>query len=219
MNFSSRVFGLFTVSLVGLTTPNAEQDPFTDIATYDRATHSRAVTECDLLAGHPNDPERVTPGVSQEAMDKSAAIKACIEAVGADPENPRLNYQLARAYGYSGLHAEGRPYRMKALNAGYPQSLFVFGYIRISGWDGGPKDPCYGGELVRRSAVAGRFAGLVGFPHYALTGQFDGCSAYPKIDAAEMSTFLEKAERKAEGYYQRILVEQLKHDIKEKYAD
>lgn len=196
----------------------AEQNPFADIATYDRAKFSREVTDCDRLAGHPNDPERVTEGVSEQAMDKPAAIKACHAAVANDAENPRLNYQLARAYGYSGLHAEGAQYRMKALNAGYPQSLFVFGYIRISGWDGAQKDPCYGGELVRRSAVAGRFAGLVGFPHYALTGQFKSCESYPVIDPAELHSFLDAAEANADGYYQRILVRQLKHDVTQTFG-
>lgn len=200
-------------------TATGEDDPFASIDTYNRAAFSREVTECDILAGHPNDPERVTDGVSQQAMNKPAAIKACQADVARDPANPRLNYQLARAYGYSGLHAEGESYRMRALNAGYPQSLFVFGYIRISGWDGGTKDPCYGGELVRRSAVAGRFAGLVGFPHYALTGQFDGCSGYPAIDPQEMQSFLDEADTKAEGYYQRILVKQLKHDVAEAFGE
>lgn len=184
-------------------------DPFADIQVYERSAHSREVTRCDELAGHPNDPEAVTDGVAQEAMDKPAAIAACHEAVAADPDNPRLNYQLARAYGYSGKHEAGAPYRMKAVNAGYPQSLFVFGYIRIEGWDGGQPDPCYGGELVRRSAHAGRFAGLVGFPHYVQTGTFDGCDAYPEIDRSEILSFLAEAEERGGDYYRRILIKTL----------
>ncbi len=191
----------------------ADDDPFGSIGVYDRGDYSRDITQCDLLAGHPNDPEKVAEGVSQAAMDKPAAIAACHRALESDPENPRLNYQLARAYGYSGQHLEGQPYRDKALNAGYPQSLFVIGYIRISGWDGEPKQPCYGGELVRRSAEAGRFAGLVGFPHYVLTGHFDGCATYPRKEKAEMLGFLKEAETIAEGYYQQILVQQLLSDV------
>ncbi|MGB3456667.1 MAG: hypothetical protein WBG08_09460 [Litorimonas sp.] len=152
----------------------------------------------------------MTTGVTREAMDKPAAIAACLDAVASDPDNPRLNYQLARAYGYSGLHEEGDPYRMAAVEAGYPQSLFVFGYIRIEGWDGRPEEPCYGGELVRRSAHAGRFAGLVGFPHYVQTGTFEGCDTYPVIDPVEIEEFLDLAEAQASDYYQRILVRTLK---------
>lgn len=184
-------------------------DPFADIKRYDRDAWSQTVTVCDELAAHGNDPEAVASGVSQAAMDIDAAIAACTEAVAADRGNPRLNYQLARAYGYAGRHAEGEPYRDTALRAGYPQSLFVVGYIRVMDWDGRGKDACYGGELIRRSAEAGRFAGLVGFPHYALLGEFDGCDAWPRVDREEMLGFLDTAASEAGDYYQRILVQQL----------
>lgn len=189
---------------------SSSANPFSDIQTYDRDSYSRDVTQCDILAGHPSDPESVTKGVTREAMDKPTAIAACLAALENYPDNPRLNYQLARAYGYSGQHEAGDPYREKALKAGYPQSLFVYGYIRIEGWDGRDADPCYGGELVRRSAHAGRFAGLVGFPHYVQTGTFEGCENYPRIDRDEIVMFLEQAEDKADDYYQRILVKSLK---------
>lgn len=185
-------------------------DPVASIKTYKRADYSRTVTQCDILAGHASDPETVGPGVTSATMDKPAAIEACKKAVAADPENPRLNYQLARAYGYSGLHAQGDPYRDKAVQEGYPQSLFVIGYIRITGWDGRPADPCYGGELMRRSAAAGRLAGQVGFPHYAYKGTFDGCEAYPKVDSGEILGFLEAAEPQNGDFYQMMLIDTLK---------
>jgi hypothetical protein len=106
------------------------------IAVYDRLDWSREVTECDRLASHPDDPERVTDGVAQGDVDLEAARLACEAAVAEDPDNPRLNYQLARVNGYAGRHDEGQPYRDAALRAGYPQSLFVVGYIRLTGWDG-----------------------------------------------------------------------------------
>lgn len=203
-------FGLLALGAFGLASAEAETDPFRDIKTYARDDWSRDITECDRLAGHPGDPERVSDGVARPDIDLDAAIVACREALADDPDNPRLNYQLARVYGYSGKHAESDPYRIKALNAGYPQSLFVVGYIRLEGWDGRGKDVCYGGELIRRSAVAGRFAGLVGFPHYALNGLFDDCASYPEKKAEELARFLERAEMDAGDYYQRLLVAELK---------
>ena len=187
--------------------------PLPEIGSYQRADHDRTVTACDEQASHPDDPERVTNGVGQAAMDKPAAIEACLAAVAVDPGNPRLNYQLARAYGYSGLHEEGQPYRDAALRAGYPQSLFVIGYIRVTDWDGAGVDACYGGELIRRSAQAGRFAGLVGFPHYALTGAFEGCETYPVIDEAEMLAFLDRAQPQASDFYRSALIAQLRARI------
>lgn len=189
--------------------------PLDTIGTYSRDDWDRTITQCDQLIAHPSDPEAVTDGVAQAEADLPAAIAACHAAVAADPANPRLNYQLARAYGYSGLHAEGQPFRDAALQAGYPQSLFVVGYIRLENWDGRGADPCYGGELIRRSAHAGRFAGLVGFPHYALMGAFDACETYPVIDPAEMLGFLDQAEGRAEDYYQGLLVQQLRAQLLE----
>jgi hypothetical protein len=189
--------------------------PLSEIGTYERADHDRTITECDRLASHPDDPEAVIEGVGQAGMDKPAAIEACLDAVADDPDNPRLNYQLARAYGYSGLHAEGQAYRDTALRAGYPQSLFVIGYIRVTGWDGAGVNACYGGELIRRSAVAGRFAGLVGFPHYALTGAFEGCETYPVIEHAEMLGFLETAQAQTSDFYRSALITQLRARIED----
>lgn len=193
----------------------AESDPFKDIKTYDRTDWSREITDCDRLAAHPNDSERVTDGIARPDIDLEAAASACREAIEQDPDNPRLNYQLARVYGYSGRHEESDPYRIKALNAGYPQSLFVIGYIRLEDWDGRGKDVCYGGELIRRSAVAGRYAGLVGFPHYALNGLFDECGDYPVVDRAELTRFVMQAEENASDYYQRLLVAELKSRLSE----
>lgn len=181
-----------------------------DIAAYQREAFSREVTRCDELASHPDDPERVSEGIAQGAVGIEDALTACHEAVAADPANPRLNYQLARVYGYAGRHGEGDAYREAALLAGYPQSLFVIGYIRITGWDGRPADPCYGGELVRRSAEAGRQAGLVGFPHYVLSGAFEDCPAdMPRIAAGELAGFLERARSQTGDFYQLALIEQL----------
>lgn len=186
-----------------------------EIQTYERSAYNREITQCDILAGHASDPENIGPGVTQNEMDKPAAIEACLKAVKADPANPRLNYQLARAYGYSGLHEEGDPYRLAALKLGYPQSLFVFGYIRISGWDGRPADPCLGGELVRRSAIAGRLAGQLGFPYYVAAGTFDACKDYPTIDKAEIRGFLNAAQTQNGEYFQGLLKQTLLLQFKE----
>jgi tetratricopeptide (TPR) repeat protein len=193
---------------------SAAANPFNDFARYERNAHAREITRCDTLAAHPDDPEAVAPGIPEGAVDVEAAITACREAVIADPANPRLNYQLARAFGYAGRHAEGAAYREQALKSGYPQSLFVVGYIRLTGWDGAPADPCYGGELIRRSAEAGRYAGLVGFVHYALLGNFAQCEDYPQLRHDEMLRFLERAEAAAGGdFYRSALITQLRHQL------
>ena len=88
-----------------------------DFADYDYGRFSQTVTLCDRLAAHGRDPGHVAAAVDSAAMDKPAAIKACHDAVSNDPDNPRLNYQLGRAYGYSGQGERAMPYRLKALEA------------------------------------------------------------------------------------------------------
>lgn len=187
--------------------------PLDEIGSYDREAYSRTPTECDRLAAHYDDPERVGEGVTRGGMDKPAAIEACRRAVAEDPGNPRLQYQLGRAYGYSGRHEEAIPHREAALRAGYPQSLFVMGYIRTTGWDGAPPDACYGGELILRSARTGRLAGLLGFPHYALLGYFDDCDAYPRYTDADLLALLDRAEAATRDFYKTALIAQLRRAI------
>jgi len=183
--------------------------PLNEIETYARDAFNREVTVCDTLAAHPKDPERVTDGVTRDAMDTEAAIAACQAAVEADPDNPRLRYQLGRALDYTGDFVNSSPHRDAALRSGYPQSLFVVGYIRINGWDGSEPDPCYAGELIRRSAVAGRLAGLLGYPHYVSMGEFDACTALPQRDEEEIRGFLSAAKERNLDYPQTLLVAQL----------
>lgn len=166
------------------------------------------VTECDRLAAHPSDPDRVTAGVPERSVDTAAAILACQAAVAADPANGRLNYQLARALGYAGRGREAAPFREAAVRVDYPQALFVVGYIHLLGLNEAEKDACKAGDLIRRSALKGRHAGLVGFVHWSLQGAFAGCSI-PQ-DKAEMRAFLEQAKPMSRGdYYQTILIEAL----------
>ncbi|MEM9531205.1 MAG: tetratricopeptide repeat protein [Pseudomonadota bacterium] len=180
---------------------------------YDRSRWSQTITDCDRQASHPSDPEAVVPGVTSAQMDKDSAIAVCQEAVAGAPDHPRLNYQLGRALTYAGRFDEAHPYLKKAAWAGYPQALFVLGYVEVTGVDGYEGDPCLGGYLIRRSALAGRFAGLVGLPHYALLGEFKGCGAAPKRDAAELLEFLLAAEERASDFYRRTLVAQLKDRV------
>jgi hypothetical protein len=166
------------------------------------------VTECDTLAAHPSDPDRVTAGVPERLVNTAAAIAACKVAVAADPLNGRLNYQLARSLGYGGRGAEAAPYRAAAVKADYPQALFVVGYIHLFGLNDAAVDACKAGDLIRRSALKGRQAGLVGFPHWSMQGRFKGCDV--KQDKAEMAGFLSQAKAQVNGdFYQTLLVETL----------
>lgn len=181
---------------------------------YDPAAHSREVTECDRMASHPDDPNRVAPGMSRSKIDLPNAIKACQAAVTNDPQNPRLNYLLGRTLGYSGRGAEGLANRQVAVKAGYPQSLFVVGYMSLYGINQQPKDVCLGAEMIRRAAFEDRLAGQLGFVQYVVTGLFDDCPV--RKDKAEMLGFIAAARKEIGGdYYQGLLADLLEHQLKQ----
>ena len=186
--------------------------PAAPIAKFDPSKYSQAVTECDRLASHPEDPNRVAPGRHQPEIDLPKAIEACRAAVAADPKNPRLNYLLGRVLGYSGRGAEGIANRQVAVDADYPQALFVIGYITVFGLNQQPKDVCKGAELIRRSAYQGRLAGQFGFPAYVVRGLFDACPV--RKDKQEMLGFIAAARKQIGGdYYQGLLADQLEREI------
>ena len=157
---------------------------------YDYSRFSREVTECDRLAAHPRDPGHVgdTTVTGSSTMDKEAAIEACHAAVEADPDNPRLNYQLGRAYGYSGRGEEAMPYRLKALEANYPQSLFVIGYLYKIGRTI-EQDTCKAMDLWIRAARYRRLAALVSLPRAYMKGEFDSCGI--EIPGEDLKAYLE----------------------------
>jgi len=184
-----------------------------DFTPFDPAKYSQEVTECDRLASHPDDPYHVAPGRERKDIDLPAAMAACEEAVKKDPGNPRLNYQLARVYGYSGVGEKAIPYRAAAVAADYPQSLFVVGYLHLLGLNEQPQDTCRAAELIRRSAQQGRLAGQVGFVRWSLNGTFQDCEV--RQDPAEMLGFLEAAKQQVgSDFYQNQLVDILTEQVK-----
>lgn len=184
---------------------------------WNTSTYSQEVTPCDIEASHGDDPYSVAPGVSQQDMDFARATDACEAAVAADPGNPRLRYQLARVYGYSGQGEKAYPHREAAIAADYPQALFVNGYLHFLGINKARKDICRAGSLFRRSARYGRLAGQVGFTRYALDGVFEGCDVI--IDPRELMVFLRAAEETNTGYYESMLIGMLKKEVESKWPE
>ena len=187
----------------------------TAVARFDPSKYSQAVTDCDRMASHPEDPHRVAPGRERPEIDLPKAIEVCRAAVQADPKNPRLNYLYGRVLGYSGRGAEALASRQAAVDADYPQALFVIGYITLFGMNQQPQDTCKGAEMLRRSALQERVAGQLGFPRYVLAGLFDACPV--RKDRQEMLDFVAAARRQFKGdYYQGLLADMLEEDLKKR---
>jgi len=162
------------------------------------------VTECDRLATHKSDPDKVVAtGVSGKDVSP-AAIGACREAVAAEPDNLRFRYHLARALAENGRAAEGHADMHLAAAGGYRQAQFVLGYLYDEGMQGLPADPCAAAPLWRSAAQQGLMAALLSFPHHVVHGRFDTCEINPDKD--ELRSMLQKAQTMGPDYYQWMII-------------
>jgi hypothetical protein len=55
------------------------------------------VEECDVLAAHPEDPQRMAEGVDDDKIVPRLAVLACESAMKKQPEDPRFPFQLGRS--------------------------------------------------------------------------------------------------------------------------
>jgi hypothetical protein len=184
---------ILALALMGFTTPVAAAD---------------AITACDKLAGHPEDPDKVGPGVSKPDLAK--AIEVCTADLKTDPENRRLRYQLARVLFYSQRTEEAMPHLEFAANAGSQQAQFVLGYIIDEALQGVKRDVCKVEDMWYKSANQGRHAALVSYVHHVVNDQFKGCKV--QASSAEIEAYLAKAQKDASGFYQTLLARTLTAD-------
>ncbi len=189
---------------------NATLASSAELKDYDFSKYSQKITRCDRYASHGRDPGHIAPPVSQKDMNKKKAIAACLKALKKDPDNPRLNYQLGRAYGYSGEGEKAMPYRLKAVEADYPQSLFVIGYLYLTGRTI-DKDVCKTFDLWQRGATYKRLAALIALPRHYMRGDFNECDVM--LTNVDMLTYLDQAKSESSDYYVGMLIEELKHDL------
>lgn len=81
-------------------------------------------TDCDMLAGNPNDPRRVGAGAKFPDLKRNtaAAIQACDMALVTSPGELRFLYQKARAL-YAANDLRARAIFDALMNAGYPSAF------------------------------------------------------------------------------------------------
>jgi TPR repeat protein len=88
----------------------------------DQDATTALVFACDRAAAMPSDKNRPFggPAVFFASIDPKIAIPACEEAAAAEPENPRILFQLGRAYAAAKADESARAYFQKASDLGYP---------------------------------------------------------------------------------------------------
>ena len=179
---------------------------------YDRSAWSQTVTDCDRLAAHGEDPDRVAPGVPESKVDLPAAIAACRADLAKDSRNPRLQYQLGRALAYSGAIDEALPLLDSAAKSAYPQAQFVLAYLLLEGRLKAPVDRCRALGLLRESAAQRRMAAQVGLAAWHLGGSFGKCSNAPT--PVELLGHLAAAREQRPGFYPLLLIEDLERQLR-----
>lgn len=177
---------------------------------------SSAVTPCDRAAGHGLDPDGVVAGVSRSAMDMEAAEKACREAVKEYPAHARSNYQLGRVLYYSGRGKESLPFLQAAADAGYPQALFVLGFIQTIE-DQVPINYCAAAELWKQSAALDHPWTTVYLPAEYLKGNFKECDV--SLSEADIRRFEQFALEHIPYGDSEGRIEELQALIKEHFSD
>ena len=91
------------------------------------------VNDCDLLAADPDDPQRVAPGVDWNMLNTTEAVRACVAALHADPNNSRLRFQLGRALDVAGFFDWAEHFYRAAGDDDYSAALVNHGYMYRTG--------------------------------------------------------------------------------------
>jgi TPR repeat protein len=169
------------------------------------------ITECDLQAAHPSDPQHMGPGVSSGAMILQKAIPACRAAVAANPESARAQYQLARSLVYwadaNGADiSEGMEHLEIAAGMDYTQALFVLGLMYRRG-----DRVCEIEALTRKAADQGLKSARLTYVDDVVSGFYQGCE--PGADKAAMVAYLDAAVEQVNGYYEGMLLGALKREL------
>lgn len=174
-------------------------------------------TACDRIAGHPQDPDGVGHGAVDDKWDHAAAVAACRADLKADPNNPRLQFILARVHFRAGDMAASLPLFEAATAQNYRHALFVYGWLLTTGEKIAP-DWCKAADLWRRAALRDHMNGQIAFAHYGLNGKFEGCAV--KVEPQEVLGFLAKAKAMPLqlSFHRNLLVENLERMAREQAA-
>jgi WD40 repeat protein/TPR repeat protein len=100
-------------------------DQIADLSNLDAGVDlpADAAEQCNLLAAHPDDPDRTAFGVTASRIQKDFAFAACKKAVSEHPLDGRLAYQLGRVYSVLGQDKQALESYQTSATAGYPKAI------------------------------------------------------------------------------------------------
>jgi hypothetical protein len=102
-----------------------------------KRAHQDNILLADKLAAHPDDPSKPA-GVSgvpdanfQSPETIEAAVNACVDAIKADPKEPRYQFELGRVLLLGGMIDESREHLEAAAQQGYAAAYFYMGGLEL----------------------------------------------------------------------------------------
>lgn len=114
------------------------------------------VSDCDLLAAHPDDPEKnEVAGIADEDMDGKMAVTACLDEVEEDPDDPVLHFQLGRAYWKLEQYDKAVEQLLVAAEDDHGGALAYLGDVVLYGVGGVESDPEVARQLYARAVEEG----------------------------------------------------------------
>lgn len=144
---------------------------------------------CDQLAAHPFDPDRIGPGVTPWEMDRERALPACRAAVAAEPNNPRLAFQLGRALERHQEYDEARRQFQRAVDAGYVPAMSSLALMLLYRENPSLTDLPTALALLRRAVDAGFSSAVIAYGDILREGR-----GVPRDDGAAVAMFRRGAE-------------------------
>ncbi len=121
-----------------------------------KSTPTRApIMECDRLAAHSSDEDRVGPGVNWYNLNAGEAIRSCEQALRQYPDERRFIYQLGRANHKDGNFDRALSYYRQAAEQNYLSAYTNLGFMYEEG-DGVAKDAAEAVRWYRKAAERGR---------------------------------------------------------------
>lgn len=113
-----------------------------------------APSQCDRLAAHPWDPNRVGEGVPWGKLDTGEAVEACKQAIYGDPNNPRYQFQYGRTLQKAGYHRQAVKWYRKAIEQRYVGAQFGLGVMYRKG-EGVTQSDVEAAKWYRKAAEQG----------------------------------------------------------------
>jgi ketosteroid isomerase-like protein len=164
------------------------------------------VTQCDRLTASRYDRTRLAPPVARDAMDVPAAIAQCEADLARFPDDPRLNFQLGRIYGYAGDRTKTLAARRAAARAGNHNAIFLLAYLD---WTAAKDETarCTAARDMKLAADRGNYSAQLTYASFFLEDKFKAC---PEVATrGEVSGYIAAARPAVDGFFETRLADHL----------